>query len=120
MMGEAPPGGLAVVGAFSNVNRTMGTVLGQALATALVVGVMASRGFDIPLNEIAETPGASEAFVDGWRAAFATTAVITAVALVISLRFPGRTGHHPPATVEVGRPGGGREESTGEHSGSAR
>lgn len=120
MMGEAPPGGLAVVGAFSNVNRTMGTVVGQALATALVVGVMASRGFDIPLNEITDTPGAGAAFVAGWRAAFAATAVTTALALAISMRYPGRTELVPPATVGIGRSDSGREESSGEHSGSAR
>ncbi len=111
MMGEAPPDGLAVVGAFSNVNRTMGTVVGQALATALVVGVMAGRGFDIPLNEIADTPGAGSAFIDGWRAAFVATAVTSAAALLVSLRYPVGVGGRPAATVSVGRPDGGHRGS---------
>jgi MFS family permease len=110
MMGEAPPDGLAVVGAFSNVTRTMGTVVGQAIATALVVGVMASQGFEIPLNEIAETPGAGAAFIDGWRAAYLAIAVASAVALAIALRYPARNQRTLPASVEPRQSASGREE----------
>jgi len=41
-----------VVGALTNLTRNVGNVIGQAIAVAIVVGVMTSRGFDIPLNEI--------------------------------------------------------------------
>ena len=88
MMGAAPPDGLAVVGAFTNVTRTMGTVLGQAVVTAVVVGVMAGQGFDVPLSEIAETEGAGQAFIDGWKVAYLVTVGFTVVALVAGLRLP--------------------------------
>ena len=105
MMGAAPPSALAVVGAFSNVNRTLGTVVGQALATALVVGVMANQGFDIPLNEIADTPGAGAAFIDGWQAAFVAMVVTSAIALAVAFRYPARPVITQPATVEISKPG---------------
>ena len=111
MMGVAPPEGLAVVGALSNVTRTLGTVVGQAVATALVVGVMAAEGFDIPLNEIADAPGADRAFIAGWRAAFGATIVTSVVALVVALGYSARDALPPPATVDIERPAIGRKEA---------
>ena len=87
MMGAIPAESFGVGGAFTNVNRTIGSVFAQAVATALVAGVMAAQGFDIPLGDIAETDGASSAFIDGWMWNFVAGLVITLAALVVSLRI---------------------------------
>lgn len=88
MLGAVPPRSLGVGGAFTNVTRTMGNVLGQAMAAAVVVAVMASKGFDIPLGDIADTAGASGAFVDGWRVAFLISVGITVLMLGLATRLP--------------------------------
>lgn len=67
ILGATPPEALGVGGAFTNVTRTVGNVFGQAIATAIVVAVLRNQGFDIPLGDIEETPGAGGAFIDGWR-----------------------------------------------------
>ena len=59
--------------------------MGQALSTAVVVGVMVARGFDIALNEIAESPGASDAFILGWRAAFVVVIGLLLAALALAI-----------------------------------
>jgi len=88
MMGATSRQSLGVVGAFTNLARTMGSVIGQAAAAALVAGVMTRQGFDIPLADVNEAPGASGAFVDGWAVAFVVSAAIVAVAGVVGLRLP--------------------------------
>ncbi len=89
MMGATPPESLGVGGAFSNVTRTVGSVLGQATAAAVVVAVMASKGFDIPLGDIEEIPGAAGAFLDGWQAAFFVAAGLSGATLLAATRLPG-------------------------------
>lgn len=96
MMGAMPAGALGVGGAFTNVTRTVGGVMGQAGATALVAGVMVSKGFDIPLGDVADTPGAGSAFVDGWQVTYIVAAMIAALALAIAFRISTRTD--PTAT----------------------
>jgi MFS family permease len=81
----APSASFGVVGALTNLTRNVGNVLGQALATAVVVGVMASRGFDVPLDEIADSPGAADAFMAGWRVAYLVVTALIGVALVVAL-----------------------------------
>ena len=46
-----PRASYGVVGAFTNLARNVGNVIGQAAVAAVVTGVLASRGFDIPLGE---------------------------------------------------------------------
>ncbi|MCP5029821.1 MAG: MFS transporter [Actinomycetia bacterium] len=92
ILGAAPASSLGVVGAFTNLTRNLGNVFGQAIAAALVVGVMASQGFDIPLSAIAETAGAGAAFEDGWRAAYRVVTAAAAIALGLAvLTKPGLT-----------------------------
>ena len=86
IMGSVPASDLGVTGALTNLTRNLANVMGQAMATAAIVGVMASRGFDIALSEINETPGAADAFLDGWRVAFVLVVVLATSALVLSLR----------------------------------
>ena len=59
-----------VVSALTNLSRNVGNVTGQAVAAAIVVGIMAADGFDIPLNEIDITPGAGDSFLEGWKIAY--------------------------------------------------
>ncbi len=84
VIGTVPPASYGVVGAFTNLARNAGNVFGQALATAIVAATLAARGFDVPLGEIGDTPGASEAFVDGWRTAFTAMAALSLVAAVLA------------------------------------
>lgn len=82
IMGSVPRSALAVVSAFVNLVRNVGSVIGQAVVAAIVVGVMASNGFDIPLSEIKSTAGAGDAFIDGWRLAYIVVTVLSLLALV--------------------------------------
>lgn len=90
MMGAMPAGALGVGGAFSNVTRTVGSVVGQAGATAIVASVMASQGFDIPLGDVVDTQGAGAAFVDGWQVAYLVALAVTAISIVIAFRTDAR------------------------------
>ncbi|MDA1061627.1 MAG: MFS transporter, partial [Chloroflexi bacterium] len=84
IMGSVPVSSLGVVGAFTNLTRNVGNVVGQAVASGVVVAVMASNGFEIPLSEIADTPGASAAFLDGWRAAYLLVTGYSLLGLVLA------------------------------------
>jgi Na+/melibiose symporter-like transporter len=86
IMGSVPSAELGVAGALTNLTRNLGNVMGQAVATAVIVGVMTSRGFDIALSEINETPGAAEAFLDGWRVAYLFVVAFVIAALAVALR----------------------------------
>lgn len=86
IMGSVPASRLGVVGALTNLTRNAGNVLGQAIAAGVVAAVMAAGGFDIPLSEIADTPGAAASFIDGWRAAFALAAAFAVASLVLAIR----------------------------------
>ena len=88
LMGSVPRSSIGVVGALSNLSRNVGSVTGQAIATSVVVGVMASRSFDIPLDDIAGNDGAISAFMAGWRYAFFAVAVF-AVASAVLATFAG-------------------------------
>ena len=85
IMGSVPPSRFGVVGALTNLARNVGNVVGQAVASAVVVGVMVSRGFDIALDEIAIIPGAGDAFVDGWRLAYILVTGFSALGLLLAL-----------------------------------
>ena len=85
IMGSVPASSLGIIGAFTNLTRNVGNVAGQAVAAGVVVAVMAADGFDIPLSEIADTPGAGDAFLDGWRLAFLLVFAYSALGLVLAL-----------------------------------
>ena len=98
ILASVPAENLGVVGAFMNLTRNIGNVVGQALASAIVVGVMASRGFDIPLSAIASTAGATDAFLHGCRIAYTVVTLLSAVGLALAIvTKPERT--RPPATA---------------------
>ncbi|MEM7092165.1 MAG: MFS transporter [Actinomycetota bacterium] len=87
MMGATPPESFGVGGAFTNVTRTMGNVFGQAIAAAVVVAVLRDQGFDIPLGDIEDTPGAAPSFVDGWRLAMLISAALTVALGLVATRL---------------------------------
>lgn len=117
IMSAVPASRFGVVGAFTNLTRNVGNVIGQAIASAVVVGVMAAQGFDVPLSEIADSPGAGAAFVDGWRVVFVLVAVFASIGLVLSTltrtggaaeRAEASPAEAAPAKPAFVRPGRGR------------
>jgi MFS family permease len=84
IMGSVPSSSFGVVGALTNLTRNVGNVTGQALASAIVVAVMVSSGFDIPLSQIGSTPGAGDAFVAGWRTAYLVVTWFAVIALILA------------------------------------
>ena len=85
VMGSVPNAAMGVIGALTNLTRNVGSVIGQALVTALVVGVMVGRDFDIPLSEVSDSSGASSAFIAGWRIAFSLVVVFALTAMVLAI-----------------------------------
>ena len=70
ILGSISRSRFGVVSALTNLTRNVGNVTGQAVASAIVVGIMAADGFDLPLNEIDVIPGAGAAFLSGWKIAY--------------------------------------------------
>jgi EmrB/QacA subfamily drug resistance transporter len=97
ILASVPAEHLGVVGAFMNLTRNIGSVVGQALASAIVVGAMAANGFDIPLSHIASTNGAPAAFLRGCRISYTAVSALALVALVLAwFTRPGATTSRPP------------------------
>lgn len=84
ILASVPAEHLGVVGAFMNLTRNIGSVVGQALASAIVVGMMAADGFDIPLSKIASTEGAAAAFLRGCRIAYGVVCALSLLAVVFA------------------------------------
>ena len=87
-MGSVPRSAYGVISAFVNLVRNLGSVVGQAVVAAIVVGVMVAGGFDIPLSEIRLTPGAGDAFIDGWRIAYIVVTVVSVIAMITAFLTP--------------------------------
>jgi EmrB/QacA subfamily drug resistance transporter len=85
IMGTVPTAQLGVVGALSNLTRNVGNVVGQAVASGVVVAAMTAQGLDVPLNKIADTPGAASAFMYGWRIAYLLATAYVGMALALTL-----------------------------------
>jgi EmrB/QacA subfamily drug resistance transporter len=86
IIGSVPASSYGVIGAFTNLTRNAGNVFGQAAASAIVVSVMLSKGFDIPLSDIGDSEAAGDAFLAGWRAAFGVALAFAVVGLVFAIR----------------------------------
>lgn len=85
IIGSVPASNLGVVGAFSNLTRNGGNVIGQAVAAGVIAAVMAASGFDIPLSAVATTPGADQAFFEGWRVAYFLVTAYAAIGLAFAI-----------------------------------
>jgi len=80
-------GDLGSMSAFLNLVRNVGSVLGQAMAIAIIAGVMLSRGTEVGLGELADAgEKVSQAFLAGWRMTFWILAGVTAAALFAATR----------------------------------
>jgi len=101
ILGSVPPADLGVIGAFTNLTRTLGNVFGQAIASTVVVAVMVSQGFDIALKDIDAIAGADRAFTDGWRFAhfLLTGYALAALALALRTKPAGSVGSRPMKPV---------------------
>ena len=100
-MGAVDRSRYGVVSAVINLTRNLGNVTGQAIATAIIAGVMVANGFDIPLGELDENPGAGDAYLQGWRWAYYAATGVVALALISSIFTnpkPNRESNAAPAT----------------------
>ncbi len=85
IMGSVSRESFGIIGALTNLTRNVGNVAGQAIASAVVVGVMAADGFDIPLGEIAGNRAASDSFMSGWRLAYILVTAFSLLGLLLSI-----------------------------------
>ena len=85
ILGSVPREAFGVVGALTNLTRNVGNVTGQAIASAVVVGVMAADGFDIPLSEITGNAAASGSFLDGWKLAYILVTIFSLMGLILAI-----------------------------------
>ena len=83
-MGAVDRSRYGVVSAVINLMRNLGNVTGQAIVTAVIAGVMIANGFDIPLGELDQNPGAGDAYLQGWTWAYYLATAIVALALISS------------------------------------
>ncbi|MBM3958718.1 MAG: MFS transporter [SAR202 cluster bacterium] len=104
-----PPSSYGVVTAFLNLVRNTATVVGIAIATAVVSGIIASRGYVSDLSQIGTDPtgGMAAAFVVGSRVAYLALVAFSFIGLVGALktRDPDR-GEAPAAVVRAPAPTG--------------
>ena len=84
-MGSVDRSRYGVVSAVINLTRNLGNVTGQAIATAIIAGIMVANGFDIPLGELDQNPGAGDAYLEGWKWAYYVATGVIALALISSL-----------------------------------
>ncbi|MGY8880039.1 MAG: MFS transporter, partial [Dehalococcoidia bacterium] len=85
ILGSVSKESFGVVGALTNLTRNVGNVAGQAIASAVVVGVMVADGFDIPLSDITGNKTASDSFMNGWKYAYALVTVFSLMGLVLAI-----------------------------------
>jgi|TARA_B100000959_G_scaffold284144_2_gene354964 EmrB/QacA subfamily drug resistance transporter len=85
ILGSVPTESFGVVGALTNLTRNVGNVAGQAIASAVVVGVMVADGFDIPLNKITGDAAASASFMNGWKYAYVLVTVFSLIGLALAI-----------------------------------
>ena len=74
--------------AFLNLVRNVGSVTGQALAAAIIAGIMLSRGVEVQLNELSTSTDleVSRAFLSGWSVTFKVLAAFSALALFAAIK----------------------------------
>ena len=85
ILGSVSKESFGVVGALTNLTRNVGNVAGQAIASAVVVGVMVADGFDIPLSDITGNKMASDSFMNGWRYAYMLVTVFSLMGLALAI-----------------------------------
>ena len=69
--------------AFLNLVRNTATVIGQAISTAIITGIMLSNNINVQLSEISDSinPDISLTFNQGWDLSFKFSACVAILAL---------------------------------------
>tara|TARA_A100001037_G_scaffold149806_1_gene135384 strand:- start:66 stop:1541 length:1476 start_codon:yes stop_codon:yes gene_type:complete len=91
ILGSVPREWFGVVGALTHLTRNVGNVAGQAVASAMVVGVMVADGFDIQLSEITGDAAASESFMRGWKYAYGLVTIFSLIGLLLAIMTKTKT-----------------------------
>lgn len=99
IISAAPPSSYGVVGALTNLTRTLGGTFGQAVAAAIVAAVLVARGVDVPLGDLGTVDGGGDAFLAGWRVAFLALAAVAALAAILAA-----TIRQPPSPAPASPP----------------
>ena len=81
-MNSIPKEKYGSVGAFVNLTRNTGNVIGQAIVISIISFVMALQGFDIELSEIGKIPNTVGAFIFGWEIAYIFVIIVTFIGLI--------------------------------------
>ena len=87
-MGAVRSDTYGVITAFINLVRNTASVIGVALSTAIVVGVMSFKGFDADLGTLGES-GSEEmrlAFIQGMKITYVVVASVAAAAMIAAAR----------------------------------
>ncbi len=88
LFSSADPSRHGVVAAFVNLSRNAGNVVGIAIVTSIVTGIMASQGFDANIDAVlGSQPGSNllGSFMTGLKVAFLVMAVLQAIGAAASL-----------------------------------
>ena len=74
--------------AFLNLVRNTATVIGQAISTAIITGIMLSNNINVQLSEISDSinPNISSTFNQGWDLSFKFSACVAFLALFASYK----------------------------------
>ena len=90
MMGSVSRSRYGIVSAFLNLNRNSAHVVGVAIPTAVVVGVMASHGYEADLSDpnVVGNLGLRKAYVQGMSRAFQISTILMIISLLLCL-IPG-------------------------------
>ena len=99
ILGAVEPARYGIASAFINLNRNTATTTGLAIATAIVVGTMASMGFEPNLDALTDGVGAgvAHAFSAGLRNAYTMAGSLMVAVMVISVLNGRRVG---PSLIE--------------------
>ena len=84
-MSSVPRESFGTIGAFVNLTRNIGNVVGQALVISVISLIMVSEGFNVQLSEVGEVSGSTESFVFGWKIAYIAVIAITIIGLISAI-----------------------------------
>ncbi len=106
-LGAVDRSSYGIVGAFVNLVRNIANVTGTAMITAIVAGVMVSRGVPADLGAIAESgdPAGANAFVAGMRVVYVMQVALLGLALIAAMfsREPERAHAKDAHSARVGK-----------------
>ena len=84
-MSSVPRESFGTIGAFVNLTRNIGNVVGQALVVSVISLIMVSEGFNVQLSEVGQISGSTESFVFGWKIAYIAVIAITIIGLLSAI-----------------------------------